>query len=387
MSQELDIIRLGLSMKTYFKKMGIIVGLSVGLVLAGAYLLMPVKYKSSAVITIPSRYFQQPVVEDIIPSSGDSSENRALRESLLKTALSREALEAIRAKFNLFPSVGNDAKEYEIVMQKFQHRFGIVSLGLTSFQIEYLGPTAEQTFEVTKETQRVIVEKILTLRHQKLLDLRDNLIGRIDNLSFNVKGVDVPVNTARPEVIQSELSQVQGFLASLKSRFSDEHPLVKTYKSRERLLTQWLTDKKMLPKSNGRVGKEKVEGLSGASFADVDRYSDLLKRLDRLNIVLEYESKNPESLVEVTTPALEPLSPVSPNYSLVILWGLLMGMFLSMIYVSMKRISERVVSPVAEWAVAHKIHYLGKVPDLHPQFKRNAGKVTSRMKESSTNHK
>ncbi len=387
MNQEIDLIRIGMSLKTHFKVMAGIIALTVAVVVGGALLIMPVKYKSFSVVTIPSRYFQQPVVEDIIPASGDISENRTLREGMLKSALNREVMESLRAKYSIFPGPESGEKNYEIAMQKFGDQFEVLSLGATSFQISYVSGNAEQTFEVAKDIQQIVLEKLVSLRNQKLLDLRDNLIGRVDSLAFNVEGVADPISSSRPEVVKTELSRIQGVLATLKSQFSDQHPRVKAYKAREKLLLQWLNEKKQKPsvaekskdKSKSKE-KDKADGMTSGGMADKERYEDLLKRVDRLNIVLEYESKNPDSLVDITTSAVKPLAPFSPNLKLILLWGLLAGMFFAMVYVAVKRISEMIVTPTAEWAIGQSIVYLGKVPNL-----RGTGKVSkkeSRYKET-----
>jgi capsular polysaccharide biosynthesis protein len=375
-SGEIDVMMIGSAIKSHLKLILGIVIASVALLVAAAAVFIPTKYKSFTVITIPSRYFQQPVVEDIIPSVGDPAEMRSLRENLMKTSLNREFLETERAKYNLFPPAPGAEVDYEISMQKLLKQYEIISLGPTSFQISYLGSTAEQTLEMTKDAQKTIVDKLWEMRRQKLLGLRDNLLGRVDSLGFNVKGVGDPISSSRPDVVRTELQQVQGILASLQTRFSAVHPLVKSYKQREKLLKQWLKNKKIaLPKNNKKETKERMEGLSSANLGDVDRYSDLLKRVDRMNIVLEYEAKNPESLVDITTPPVKPLSPLAPNFRLVVLWGFLLGMLISMIYISIKRMAERVQSPTAEWAVAHKIQYLGRIPNL-----RKTGAPTTKAK-------
>ena len=75
-----------------------------GLLFAFASVQLPRRYKAHFVLTIYTKYFQSPMVGDVVGALGEFSEARSQRESLIRQTLSPEYLDALGAKYNIYGS-------------------------------------------------------------------------------------------------------------------------------------------------------------------------------------------------------------------------------------------------------------------------------------------
>src|SRR5436190_2038059 len=64
--------------------------------------ILPKRYKAKAVLDIPSSYFHNPLVSDLISDITDPSELNSQRMALLRLALSDEYLDSLGERFGLF---------------------------------------------------------------------------------------------------------------------------------------------------------------------------------------------------------------------------------------------------------------------------------------------
>ncbi len=320
-------------------------------------LFVATKYKAFTIVTIPTRYFQQPAVEDIIPAVQDPGEMRTLREGLLTSTINRDYLEKIRADYKLFEGAEGDAKKYEANMQKLKAQFEILSLDLTSFQVGFIGPTTETTLNVAVETQNAIINHLSKERSNKLTDLRNNLLAKIDSLGLSVNRSGDTFSASRPESLQNELQQVRGLISSLGSRYTLEHPTMVKYKAREKLILNWLASHNLsateavtqatAPLKPSLAERKEVQGLSSSSLLEAERYADLLKRVDILNIVIDYESSDSQNLILIKQQPIIPLEPINPKMKLVLFWGLLTSLIASALYLTVKNQMELAATEAA----------------------------------------
>lgn len=321
-------------------------------------LFVATKYKAFTVVTIPTRYFQQPAVEDIIPAVQDPGEMRTLREGLISSTINRDYLEKIRVDYKLFDGPESDTKKYEANMQKLKAQFEIISLDLTSFQVGFIGPDAQTTFNVANETQNAIINHLTKERSNKLTDLRNNLLAKIDSLGFSLNRGDT-LSASRPESLQNELQQVRSLISSLGTRYTPEHPTMLKYKAREKLIMNWLSSHNLpttivevavgaaSPLKPSLAERKAVQGSGGSSLLDTERYTDLLKRVDILNIVIDYETTDSQNLILIKQQPVMPLQPITPKLKLVLFWGLLTSLILCALYLVIKNQMELAAAVVA----------------------------------------
>lgn len=388
MKEEIELIQILKAFRGHAKALITIMALTVTSFFGYVHLATEKKFKSSAVITIPSRYFQQPSVEDILPAVQDPSEMRTLREGLITSVLKREFLEQMREKYNLFPTqevIGE--YKYDVEMDKLYKRFEMISLGATSFQLGFVGVNPEVSYAITNDFLEAVKEKLLSDRMQKLVSIRDDMLSRVDSLGFAVKQAGDPLSSARPEILRGELVQIDGILKTLKGKYTEEHPVVEQYLNRKKLIVKWLSDNN-IPLKGPTESRNDIKGLSSAGFSDIDRYSDLLKRIDRVNVSIDFERKNPSNLVEVSVYPDKPLFAVWPNNRLVGLWSILVGLLLCALYLAVTSINNIKVSPSVMIANRLEIPNLGSLPKLNmaqiEQSGQSSNKASSVTPEGKT---
>lgn len=347
-----------------FVRTHLIALVAIMVVVTGGFLVVtkvfvPMKYKSFTVVTIPTRYFQQPAVEDIIPSVQDPGEMRSLREGLVTGALDRTFTEAMRVKYNLFADATADANKYEINMQKLKSQFEVISLDLTSFQVGFISADAQTAYEVANDTQKAIIEHLTTERSRKLIDLRNNLLAKVDSLGFNVNQAGDPLSTSRPEALQNELQQVRSIMASLGARYTSEHPMMQKYQAREKLIVNWLASHNIAASAKTTAQSHKdIQGMSSSSVLDTERYTGLLKRVDILNIVIDYENSDSQNLVLVKQQPVIPLEPMSPKMKVVFFWGLLSSLLVCAVYLAVKSQMELFAATVSRMDSRLKVDFI-----------------------------
>lgn len=380
-----DLIKFLRFVQTQISVLIVIILATVSLFLGVTKLFVPVQYKSYSAISVPTRYFQQPVVEDILPAVNDQVEMKVVREGLVNAALGRPFLEKVREQFNLFEPENANPNQYEINIQKLAKQFEVISLGVTSFQVGYIGSDSKKTYEITKMAESAVVKYVADERSKKLLTLRDNLIAKIDSLGFNIDNVADPLSTSRPEILRGELQSIRSMVASLSQRYTIEHPLVKKYKEREKVIVKFLAKHSIPQKGSTAIAKD-LKGISSSNIADVERYTALLRQVDRLNVLIDFEEKDTNGLVTVSQEAVQPLDPISPKYRLVFFWALLTSLLVCAVYLSVRSFSEVVASPTARLAAHLNLPYLGTIPDFRSEMAGNSH-LNSEMKVVSESTK
>src|SRR5581483_7919720 len=62
------------------------------------------RFKSHFVLTISSKYFQNPLVGDLVPALSESADPRSQREALIRQVLTPEYLDEIGTKYGIYRS-------------------------------------------------------------------------------------------------------------------------------------------------------------------------------------------------------------------------------------------------------------------------------------------
>ena len=107
-------------------------------------------------------------------------------------------------------------------------------------------------------------------------------------------------------------------------------------------------------------------------------YSDLLKKMNYLNIVLEMEDSSESAYVGILQAPVLPESPVFPKKGMFLFWGLLSGVMLSMLVLLSQEYLTRAKLSAEEFSQSLGLDYFGPLPII--QWK--AGTGSSQVKKS-----
>lgn len=356
---------------------------------------IPKKYKSFFVLTVYAKYFQNPLIRDIIPEVNDAGEMKSQREALIRQALSPEFLDSLDLKYGLYhpappprsmmtgafealarlqklaekwgilqpapPASGNAAARQELLA-----RIQVINLNNMTFQVGFTGPDPSVALRATEDIYAQVVRVLLETRTRNLVVLRNAIRKRLESLSFNMSAAPDPRSSLRPQLLREELTDVRGQLRALSSQYTEEHPLITELREREAVLLRWLD----AAPQGGRgpssdAGEGFLEDKSGVSTREI--FNDLSRKLDYLNIALESDKAQQEDYFSVLASPLAPKGPLWPKKRLFALWGLVGGLFGSLFLAAVRHYFDRAELHADGIAEQLGIPFLGGLPHFPGQ--------------------
>lgn len=319
---------------------------------------LPPKFKANAVLNIPSSYFRNPLVSDLVAEVTDMRELNAQRESLLRLALDDEFLDRLAAQFNLYTPGRNRQIEREELLERIEY----FSLSPTSFQIALTAPDPGRVFEMTRAVLEQMTFTLIEDRYQKLIRARDAIQTQVEFLSRALREANA---ASRSAFLEEELEKLNSNIETLRARYTEAHPeLVRLNRQASTIRARL----EALPRSPlSTVDEELIKAfvVPSSERPIQDIYNDLLKKLSHLNIVLEMEKdrENVSYLSVIEQPKV-PTSPFFPNPLLFGAFGLLVGGALGIVqatYLELRRGKLLTPSGAAETL---GVPLLGELPRL-----------------------
>lgn len=340
--------------------------------------MLPQKFKSSATLTIYTKYFQNPLVKDFLPELYDTSELRAQRENLIRQSFNDEFLNQLGEKEALFKTAaGTGERETEI--DEVRKRIEIYSQQSTTFTVSFIHSDKRKTYTIEKQIVDRVIDTLFKERQQTITKIRDSIQRRVEAISLNTSGNPDPMASARPDLLRKELMQLQEQMRALSNQYTAAHPKVAKLRARIGLLEGWLKQSGA-SKTKSYDKPVLIDGQPRAVTKEV--YEDLLKKLNYLNILLDMDQDSANEYVAVLNPPNRPLSPVWPNKAVFLMWGLLTGMLVSAMIILVTEYFERTAPSVRDFARELELPYLGTLPRIHwDEIHGKPRKVISRKKK------
>lgn len=332
-------------------------------VLATDYI--PDKYKSKAVLSIQSGYFQHPLVRDLISETQDPGELSARRLSLLRLALNDNFLDRLGVRFGFYEHP-YDARLRILDREEFLKKIEYFAVSPTSFQISIISPDASSAFMATKEVLNQMTFTLIEQRYQTLMQAREAILKQARLLS---KSLNSPEASTARDVLEAQLAKMESSLAALRSRYTESHPQVVKLRSQSRALESRL---KNMPATTAKPSEAYNEVfLNPASRASSQEiFDDLLKKLSHLNIVLEMERdrQNVSYLTVIEQPTI-PTQPFFPNPLEFALYGALTGLVLSGIRVTYSELRRSSHLSPEKAAFEFDFDLLGELPPFESRHR------------------
>jgi uncharacterized protein involved in exopolysaccharide biosynthesis len=337
----------------------IAINLTVGCCLfLGATFLLAQKFKSSATLTIYTKYFQNPLVKDFLPELYDTSELKSQRENLIRQSFSDEFLNELGEKEGLFKAKAA-SPERETEVDEVRKRIEINSIQNTTFTVSFTHNEKKRTYEIEKTIVERVVSTLFAERRSTITKIRDSIQRRVEAISLNASGHPDPMASARPDLLRKELAQLREQVKALENQYTPQHPKVTQLVNRMNLIQGWL--KMAAPEKPHAIDKVMlIDGQPRAVTKEV--YEDLLKKLNYLNILLDMDEDGASEYVAVLNPPSRPLSPVWPNKAVFLMWGMLTGLLVSAMIVMITEYFERTAPSARDFARELDLPYLGALP-------------------------
>lgn len=356
---------------------------------------IPRRYKSHFVLTIYSKYFQSPLIGDFVPSSGDFSDSRALRESLIRQALTPELLDALGQKYGIYvaPKTGGGAPaspvkrlsrslkhllaKLDIIQpsnpesllsnerQNMLGRVEIFSLNNTTFNVGFSYSNPRVAFSVAQELHGEILKSLVDARTNMLLRVRDAIHRRLATISTSASS---PSRSGDGASLRQQLKAVRDELRSLTVTYTESHPLVQQLREKEKALARSIASNSAarIPAS----GAPLPEGDGSSTLHDIS--GDLAKKLNYLDIAIDSDSEHQGDYFATLEPPLFPTSPSGPGPALFLIGGLAFGCICAGFIAAIREYFHR--SAVRSSTVARRlgVPVLGELPALPQQVSEPA---------------
>lgn len=337
--------------------------LCAGAAVALAYAL-PKQFKSKAILNIQSSYFQNPMVNDLITEVNDPQELQAQRTSLLRLALDNAFLDSLAEQFNVYsPQASQDERAHTIERDLLLQRIQYYSLSPTTFEIAV---TAQNPSSAQQMASRVLDRMRATLineRYENLSRTRTAIENHVKNLGDNILKIATPTGEI---AVQAELEKVEATLSGLLMKFTESHPEVQRLRSKQRMLAaqQPRVDKEQAPSNPSDQVIAKGGQLAKQPSQEV--YSDLLKKLNYLAIVLDMEKDrdNVSYLGIIEQPTL-PVYATFPNKRLFLVLGLVVGVLFGTLFTIIAELGRRATLSPTQAADVLDVPLLGELPILN----------------------
>lgn len=369
-----------------------ITGTTLGVILfVTAAFVLPKKYKSHFTLTIYAKYFQNPLINDFMPQLNDPGEMRSERQSLIRQSLSPAFLDYLGEKYGIYhpnndTNVSLDGNpqwfsslkklaegvglyrpmkrgfETAAAREELLSRVQIFDLNNTTFHVSFVYNDPEVTLQVTRDIYTQVIRTLVETHMTNLVTIRDAIRKRMESLAFNlISSTPDPRASIRPHVVRDELASVRSQIRALSSQYTDGHPLMKSLRDRERILSRWQAaspDNGFVPSS----GQENiiVEDQSLPTVKDI--YGDLMKKLNYLNIALEADRAHQGNYFATVENPIYPDSPIWPKKGLMALWGFAMGFVTSLSIAAMREYFHRTTLRAAVLAERLGVPLLGSLP-------------------------
>ncbi len=328
----------------------------------GIAFMLPEQFKASSTLSIPSSYFRNPLVSDLLPEEHDQSELRAQRESLLRQALDDTFLNTLGKEFGIFTLSDSEvanALERKLLLENIEY----YSLNPNTYQLSIVSRDRTQAFEMNKVVLAQMTQTLADSRMETLLTTQKAIDKHVSELGVSLKTLSQRSSVKDAEQLRVELSKVNADLDALLMHYTDKHPEVFKLRRKARSLQSLLT---AVEQQESKVSGNKGPLLSAAAKEPIQAvYNDLLKKLNYLNIIvdMERESGVDAHISIVESPSL-PTSPFFPNKKLFLVFGVFVGLALGLALMIWRELSRKTFLAPEQLSESLGLPYLGELPAL-----------------------
>lgn len=296
------------------------------------------QYTATFEINVYSKYFQNPLISNVIPDVFNLPEMRFAIDSMVKEAISDDYIDQLGRKYNLYTGskdVREQAKERQLLRDRFQY----FSTGGQSYQISFSHSDPYIAKEISEKTLERVKTHIIDKRIKTIELVKEVMVKKLNSFNasqkFTEAGSEKALASKSPEVLREELVKIETSISALSKQYSANHPIMLNLKQKQKTITTWLKEFDVskvdsavdLPMS---VSHNKVitEQLSSKFYA---KYHDF-------NVALEIEKKSLQNYIGIIKSPQLPTAPIWPKKRLFASLGFVLGLVIAFIFVFIREI-------------------------------------------------
>ena len=312
------------------------------------------------------------------------------RDSLIRQALTPEFLDSIGEKYGMYHSRKGTEAFYPRILKRLPSlkrlaeglglyqparkgsevpaaredlfsRIQIFDLNNTTFHVSFVYTDPEVTLQVTREIYAQVIRTLLETHRNNLVNIRDAIRKRLESLAFSmIASIPDPRASIRPQVVSDELGDIRNQIRALSAQYTEDHPMIKALRDRERILRRWQGASlgSGVPPSaqeNAVVGDQSLPAVK-------EIHDDLMKKMNYLNIALDADRAHQGDYFATVKSPMYPDSPLWPKKGLLALWGFALGFIGSLSMAALREYFHRTTLRAAVLAEQLGVPLLGVLP-------------------------
>lgn len=335
------------------------------------------QYTSTFEINVYSKYFQNPLISEVIPDVYNIPEMRFAIDSMVKEAMSDQFIDSIGRDFNIY-SITEDERQLSKERQLLRDRFSSFSTGGQSYQISFSYKDPYIAKSIAEKTLANIKGHIIDKRIKTIEMIKEIMVKRLNSFSatqkLNQKGGEKVLASKSPEALRDELQKIDNNLSALSKQYSANHPVMLNLLERKETVSSWLKE------FNFKSDKDNIDitfGMTPDKIVNEQLSSKFYTKYHDFNIALDIERRSLESYIGLIRIPQLPTAPIWPKKRLFASLGLILGLVISFIAVFTHEVllPSREEKLIAEARVLGTM-VLGTLPNTVKETKVAYGKLS-----------
>lgn len=336
-------------LKIFFRRKEIIIiptilGLTVGICTG---ILLPKKYRSSAVILVEEGKTDNPLFNEIAVSTTVSQRLTTISESMLGWT----SLVELVKRLNLDSDV-RTRKQYERLILDIRRNIGIQLKGQNILTLTYVDRDPVKTQAVVQNITDIFIERNKKIQDQETADAITFIESQLKVYKGKIKSAEIaelqdkldelmldstekhPMVKQLREKLNSKKSELKAenleFTKPEKIEKETTNPIIVSIKKALDNIESTKTEKEKSPESDGDLFKAVLLSTVAARDVKVNEqvYNMLLQRLETAKITQTLQKSKEGTKYTILDPPRVPLEPFRPNKLLVAIAGMIAGLLL-----------------------------------------------------------
>jgi hypothetical protein len=297
-------------------------------------------YRSSFEINVYSKYFQNPLISEIIPGVYNIPEMRFTIDSMVKEAISDEFIDELGTEFKLYSKTDDEitaAKQ----RQYFREQFGYFSTGGQSYKITYVNSDPFVAKKIAERTLEQVRNHFINGRIKTIELVRTIMIRKLNSFNASQKisqrGSENALASKSPDVLASELKKIETSIDALAKQYNKNHPKIINLNEQRKTILSWLEEFK----KNGNLFSDTLDTpitVTTDKMISNQLSSKFYAKYHDFNIALDIEKNSLESYIGIIEKPQLPTSPISPKIRIFASVGLILGLIFAFIYIFVSEI-------------------------------------------------
>jgi len=299
---------------------------------------MKKKFKAEFEINVYSKYFQNPLISEIIPGVYNISEMRFTIDSMVKEAINDDFIDQIATDFNIY-KLDTDELTLAKNRQLLRDRFSSFSTGGQSYKVNFTHNDPYEAKKIAERTLDKVKSKFIDSRIETIEMIKQMMIKRLQAFNASQKistsGGDQALASKSPDVLKAELKKIETNISALSKQYNSQHPKIKSLLSRKKTVESWLeefsqssfstTELSTITMPTDKVLNEKIT-------------SQFYSKYHNFNMALDIEKRSLESYIGIIKRPQLPAYPIWPKKRLFAGLGFLLAMIFAFIYIFIQEI-------------------------------------------------